>query len=128
MLEIKNTELKQSEEKVRTANLELCTKMREMIKELDQEKQEAAQRSGTEERYKIICNVLIWMIININVYVSMCLPAEMSAFISSTGTTWWTGSEPSSCWNMTLRWSSWRLSTSSSSNSYSESTHSTVVI
>ncbi|KAL3061358.1 hypothetical protein OYC64_009524 [Pagothenia borchgrevinki] len=44
VLEIKNTELKQSEEKVRTANLELCTKMREMIQELDQEKQEAAQR------------------------------------------------------------------------------------
>uniref|UniRef100_A0A667WQ85 Centrosomal protein 152 n=1 Tax=Myripristis murdjan TaxID=586833 RepID=A0A667WQ85_9TELE len=44
-LEKKNKELKQSEEKVRAANLELCTKMREMIQELDQEKQEAAERS-----------------------------------------------------------------------------------
>uniref|UniRef100_UPI003AABA4B4 centrosomal protein of 152 kDa n=1 Tax=Centroberyx gerrardi TaxID=166262 RepID=UPI003AABA4B4 len=44
-LEKKNKELKQSEEKVRSANLELCTKMREMIQELDQEKQEAAERS-----------------------------------------------------------------------------------
>ncbi|XP_049929592.1 centrosomal protein of 152 kDa isoform X3 [Epinephelus moara] len=45
VLEKKNTELRQSEEKVRSANLELCTKMREMIQELDQEKQEAAQRA-----------------------------------------------------------------------------------
>ncbi|XP_035013531.2 centrosomal protein of 152 kDa isoform X2 [Hippoglossus stenolepis] len=45
MLEKKNQELKQSEEKVRCANAELCSKMREMIQELDQEKQEAAQRS-----------------------------------------------------------------------------------
>ncbi|XP_040893864.1 centrosomal protein of 152 kDa [Toxotes jaculatrix] len=44
-LEKKNKELKQSEEKVRSANSELCTKMREMIQELDQEKQEAAARS-----------------------------------------------------------------------------------
>ncbi|XP_076589326.1 centrosomal protein of 152 kDa isoform X2 [Chaetodon auriga] len=44
-LEMKNKELKQSEEKVRSANLELCTKMREMIQELDQEKQEASERS-----------------------------------------------------------------------------------
>ncbi|XP_029290600.1 centrosomal protein of 152 kDa isoform X2 [Cottoperca gobio] len=44
VLENKYKELKQSEEKVRSANLELCTKMREMIKELDQEKQEAAER------------------------------------------------------------------------------------
>lgn len=43
-LEKRNQELKQSEEKVRAANLELCTKMREMIQELDQEKQEAAAR------------------------------------------------------------------------------------
>ncbi|KAM9352013.1 centrosomal protein of 152 kDa [Symphorus nematophorus] len=45
VLEKKNKELKQSEEKVRSANLELCTKMREMIQELDQEKQEASQRT-----------------------------------------------------------------------------------
>ncbi|XP_041651435.1 centrosomal protein of 152 kDa isoform X2 [Cheilinus undulatus] len=45
VLENKNKELKQSEEKVRSANAELCTKMREMIQELDQEKQEAAERS-----------------------------------------------------------------------------------
>uniref|UniRef100_A0A8C6U528 Uncharacterized protein n=1 Tax=Neogobius melanostomus TaxID=47308 RepID=A0A8C6U528_9GOBI len=44
-LEEKCKELKQSEEKVKAANLELCTKMREMIQELDQEKQEAAERS-----------------------------------------------------------------------------------
>ncbi|XP_042351484.1 centrosomal protein of 152 kDa isoform X2 [Plectropomus leopardus] len=45
VLEKKNKDLKQSEEKVRSANLELCTKMREMIQELDQEKQEAAERA-----------------------------------------------------------------------------------
>lgn len=43
-LESRNKELKQSEEKVKAANSELCTKMREMIQELDQEKQEAAER------------------------------------------------------------------------------------
>ncbi|XP_077424265.1 centrosomal protein of 152 kDa isoform X2 [Vanacampus margaritifer] len=45
VLEKKIVELQQSEETVRSANLELCVKMREMIKELDQEKQEAAERS-----------------------------------------------------------------------------------
>ncbi|XP_019124783.2 centrosomal protein of 152 kDa [Larimichthys crocea] len=45
VLEKKYTELKQSEEKVRSANSELCIKMREMIQELDQEKQEASERS-----------------------------------------------------------------------------------
>ncbi|XP_039664949.1 centrosomal protein of 152 kDa isoform X2 [Perca fluviatilis] len=45
LLEKKNKELKQSEEKVRSANLELCTKMRQMIQELDQEKQEATERA-----------------------------------------------------------------------------------
>uniref|UniRef100_A0A096M8C5 Centrosomal protein 152 n=1 Tax=Poecilia formosa TaxID=48698 RepID=A0A096M8C5_POEFO len=45
MLEKKNKELKQNEEKLKSANSELCTKMREMIQELDQEKQEAAQRT-----------------------------------------------------------------------------------
>ncbi|XP_024137277.1 centrosomal protein of 152 kDa isoform X2 [Oryzias melastigma] len=45
LLEKQNKELKVSEEKVKCANTELCTKMREMIQELDQEKQEAAQRS-----------------------------------------------------------------------------------
>ncbi|CAJ1056458.1 centrosomal protein of 152 kDa isoform X1 [Xyrichtys novacula] len=45
VLEKKNKELKQSEEKVKSANAELCSKMREMIQELDQEKQEAAERS-----------------------------------------------------------------------------------
>lgn len=44
-LEKKNKELIQNEEKLRSANSELCTKMREMIQELDQEKQEAAERS-----------------------------------------------------------------------------------
>ncbi|XP_033823422.1 centrosomal protein of 152 kDa [Periophthalmus magnuspinnatus] len=45
ILENKCKELKQNEEKLKAANLELCTKMREMIQELDQEKQEAAERS-----------------------------------------------------------------------------------
>ncbi|XP_031726731.1 centrosomal protein of 152 kDa isoform X1 [Anarrhichthys ocellatus] len=45
VLEQQNMELKQSEEKLRSANLDLCTKMREMIQELDQEKQEASQRA-----------------------------------------------------------------------------------
>ncbi|XP_019712635.1 centrosomal protein of 152 kDa isoform X2 [Hippocampus comes] len=45
VLEKKIDELQQSEEKLRSSNLELCVKMREMIQELDQEKQEAAQRS-----------------------------------------------------------------------------------
>ncbi|XP_036964247.1 centrosomal protein of 152 kDa isoform X5 [Acanthopagrus latus] len=45
LLEKKNKELKQSEEKVRSANGELCSKMREMIQELDKEKQEASERS-----------------------------------------------------------------------------------
>lgn len=44
MLEKNNQELKQSEEKLKSTNLELCTKMREMIQELDQEKQEASIR------------------------------------------------------------------------------------
>uniref|UniRef100_A0A3Q4BDL0 Uncharacterized protein n=1 Tax=Mola mola TaxID=94237 RepID=A0A3Q4BDL0_MOLML len=44
-LEKKNRELKQNEEKLRSANVELCTKMREMIQELDQEKQEASART-----------------------------------------------------------------------------------
>ncbi|XP_047451256.1 centrosomal protein of 152 kDa isoform X2 [Mugil cephalus] len=45
LLEKKINELKQCEEKLKAANSELCTKMREMIQELDQEKQEAAERS-----------------------------------------------------------------------------------
>uniref|UniRef100_A0A3Q2ZCN0 Centrosomal protein 152 n=1 Tax=Kryptolebias marmoratus TaxID=37003 RepID=A0A3Q2ZCN0_KRYMA len=45
MLERKNKELRQSEEKLKSTNSELCTKMREMIQELDQEKQEAAART-----------------------------------------------------------------------------------
>lgn len=44
LLEKKNQELKENEEKLKSANSELCTKMREMIQELDQEKQEAAER------------------------------------------------------------------------------------
>lgn len=44
LLEKQNKELKLSEEKVKCANTELCTKMRQMIQELDQEKQEAAER------------------------------------------------------------------------------------
>ncbi|KAM4618221.1 centrosomal protein of 152 kDa [Polymixia lowei] len=52
-LENKNKELRQSEEKVRAANLELCTKMREMIQELDQEKQEAAERyEQVQQQYR----------------------------------------------------------------------------
>lgn len=43
-LELRNKELRQNEEKVKAANSELCTKMREMIQELDQEKQEATER------------------------------------------------------------------------------------
>uniref|UniRef100_A0A3Q4GL71 Centrosomal protein 152 n=1 Tax=Neolamprologus brichardi TaxID=32507 RepID=A0A3Q4GL71_NEOBR len=45
LLEKKNQELKENKEKLKSANSELCTKMREMIQELDQEKQEAAERS-----------------------------------------------------------------------------------
>ncbi|KAM8892282.1 centrosomal protein of 152 kDa isoform 2-T2 [Spinachia spinachia] len=45
VLEQKNMELKQSEETVRSANLELCIKMRQMIQELDQEKQESTERA-----------------------------------------------------------------------------------
>uniref|UniRef100_A0A3B4Z0V9 Centrosomal protein 152 n=1 Tax=Stegastes partitus TaxID=144197 RepID=A0A3B4Z0V9_9TELE len=45
LLEKRNEELKQREEKLKSANSELCTKMREMIQELDQEKQETAERS-----------------------------------------------------------------------------------
>ncbi|KAM4554467.1 centrosomal protein of 152 kDa [Fundulus diaphanus] len=45
LLEKKHKELKQNEEKLKSANSELCTKMREMIQELDQEKQEAAERA-----------------------------------------------------------------------------------
>ncbi|XP_054475173.1 centrosomal protein of 152 kDa [Anoplopoma fimbria] len=53
VLEQKNLELKQSEEKLRSVNLELCTKMREMIQELDQEKQEAAERAERiHEQYR----------------------------------------------------------------------------
>ncbi|XP_041705638.2 centrosomal protein of 152 kDa isoform X2 [Coregonus clupeaformis] len=52
-LEKRNVELKQSEEKVKGANSELCTKMREMIQELDQEKQEAAQRyERTQQQFR----------------------------------------------------------------------------
>uniref|UniRef100_A0A8C7VAZ7 Centrosomal protein 152 n=1 Tax=Oncorhynchus mykiss TaxID=8022 RepID=A0A8C7VAZ7_ONCMY len=52
-LEKKNVELRQREEKVKAANSELCTKMREMIQELDQEKQEAAQRyERTQQQFR----------------------------------------------------------------------------
>ncbi|XP_031688855.1 centrosomal protein of 152 kDa isoform X2 [Oncorhynchus kisutch] len=52
-LEKKNVELRQREEKVKGANSELCTKMREMIQELDQEKQEAAQRyERTQQQFR----------------------------------------------------------------------------
>ena len=43
-LERRNKEMKLGEEKVKAANSELCSKMREMIQELDQEKQEAEKR------------------------------------------------------------------------------------
>ena len=57
-LERKNQHLRQSEEKVRAANTELCSKMREMIQELDQEKQEAAQRClGRTERVQYVSTV-----------------------------------------------------------------------
>ncbi|XP_051548227.1 centrosomal protein of 152 kDa-like isoform X3 [Myxocyprinus asiaticus] len=52
-LEKRNQELKQSEDKLKAANSELCTKMREMIQELDQEKQEAAERyEMTQQQYR----------------------------------------------------------------------------
>ncbi|XP_036432002.1 centrosomal protein of 152 kDa [Colossoma macropomum] len=52
-LEVRNKELKQSEEKVKAANSELCTKMREMIQELDLEKQEAAERyERVQQQYR----------------------------------------------------------------------------
>ncbi|XP_049578853.1 centrosomal protein of 152 kDa isoform X8 [Syngnathus scovelli] len=44
-LQSKIAELQQSEEKVRSANSELCVKTREMIQELHQEKQAAAKQS-----------------------------------------------------------------------------------
>lgn len=43
-LETQREELRRSEEKLKSDNLQLCTKMREMIQEFDQEKQEAAER------------------------------------------------------------------------------------
>ncbi|KAI4872117.1 hypothetical protein NFI96_031063 [Prochilodus magdalenae] len=53
VLEVRNKELKHSEEKVKAANSELCTKMREMIQELDQEKQEAAERyERVQQQYR----------------------------------------------------------------------------
>uniref|UniRef100_A0A3Q3QF28 CEP152 CEP63 binding coiled coil domain-containing protein n=1 Tax=Monopterus albus TaxID=43700 RepID=A0A3Q3QF28_MONAL len=52
VLEKKNKELKENEEKVRSANSELCTKMREMIQELDQEKQEAAEFERIHQQYR----------------------------------------------------------------------------
>uniref|UniRef100_A0A3Q1FRK0 Centrosomal protein 152 n=1 Tax=Acanthochromis polyacanthus TaxID=80966 RepID=A0A3Q1FRK0_9TELE len=45
LLEKRNQELQQKEEKLKSANSELCTKMREMIQDMDQEKQETAERS-----------------------------------------------------------------------------------
>ncbi|KAL2093378.1 hypothetical protein ACEWY4_010690 [Coilia grayii] len=52
-LEKRNAELKQSEEKVKAANSELCSKMREMIQELDQEKQEAQHRyDRTQQQFR----------------------------------------------------------------------------
>lgn len=59
-LEKKNKELKQNEEKVRAANLELCTKMREMIQELDQEKQEAAQRYSAFSIYNYFVTLAVF--------------------------------------------------------------------
>ncbi|XP_063053871.1 centrosomal protein of 152 kDa [Engraulis encrasicolus] len=52
-LEKRNSELRQSEEKVKAANSELCSKMREMIQELDQEKQEAQHRyDRTQQQFR----------------------------------------------------------------------------
>ncbi|XP_056307237.1 centrosomal protein of 152 kDa [Danio aesculapii] len=52
-LEKRNQELKQSEDKLKAVNSELCTKMREMIQELDQEKQEAAERNErTQQQFR----------------------------------------------------------------------------
>ncbi|XP_061772893.1 centrosomal protein of 152 kDa isoform X2 [Nerophis ophidion] len=44
-LQKKTIELKQSEEKVKSAYSELCVKMKQMIQELDKEKQETAERA-----------------------------------------------------------------------------------
>ncbi|XP_051979024.1 centrosomal protein of 152 kDa [Xyrauchen texanus] len=50
-LEKRNQELKQSEDKLKAANSELCTKMREIIQELDM--QEAAERyEMTQQQYR----------------------------------------------------------------------------
>ncbi|XP_029697568.1 centrosomal protein of 152 kDa isoform X4 [Takifugu rubripes] len=60
LLEKNNKELKQSEEKLKSTNLELCTKMREMIQELDQEKQEAslrAERINQQHRDDVVSRV-----------------------------------------------------------------------
>ena len=62
-------ELRQREEKVKAANSELCTKMREMIQELDQEKQEAAQR-------------LVWGVA-VGRYVNVCVLASLERIVVS---------------------------------------------
>ncbi|XP_031420568.1 centrosomal protein of 152 kDa isoform X2 [Clupea harengus] len=52
-LERRNKEMKLGEEKVKAANSELCSKMREMIQELDQEKQEAEKRhERTQQQFR----------------------------------------------------------------------------
>ncbi|KAJ8393114.1 hypothetical protein AAFF_G00067970 [Aldrovandia affinis] len=52
-LERQREELRRSEEKLKADNLQLCTKMREMIQEFDQEKQQAAERiERTQQQYR----------------------------------------------------------------------------
>ncbi|KAG9337037.1 hypothetical protein JZ751_029896 [Albula glossodonta] len=52
-VERQKEELRRSEEKLKADNLELCTKMREMIQDFDQEKQEAAERyDRTQQQYR----------------------------------------------------------------------------
>ncbi|XP_064168905.1 centrosomal protein of 152 kDa [Anguilla rostrata] len=52
-LDRQKEEMRRSEEKLKSDNLELCTKMREMIQEFDQEKQEAAERyERTQQQYR----------------------------------------------------------------------------
>ena len=53
-LERQKEELRRSEEKLKSDNLQLCTKMREMIQEFDQEKQEAAERYEKREHFGFV--------------------------------------------------------------------------
>lgn len=73
-----------------------------------------------EIRLYLMSSFSLIILVFIHMYISSP-HEELRGFISSTGTTWWTESEQSSCWNTTLRLNSWLCSTNSRSNSYSKS-------